>query len=175
MTALNREQVNQALLDTWQRVQHESDRNLKGRALEDLVKLLFRATPGFDRVSTNLRNEVEEIDIVIENRSDAPAWKQDGSSYLLGECKNWSTPCGAPELRNFLGKLTNKFGRARTGFFIAPGGFAKTFAELRMQDAKGSLLIVPVDAEDLARWIEADDRVEVVNDLHRRAVFAARE
>lgn len=172
VVALDRAQVTTALRETWLRVKGETDRNLKGRALEDLVKLLFRATPGFERVTTNLRNEVEEIDITVENRSTDPIWQHEGSMYLLGECKNWSTPCGANELSRFQSKLTNKFGRARTGFFIAPGGFARTFDRLRMQDAKGSFLIVPVDAEDLVRWIESDDRVSVVSELHRRAAFA---
>ena len=55
--------------------------------LEELVRLLFRATPGFERVETRVINEIEEIDIVVENRSDDPIWAKDGSPYLLGECK----------------------------------------------------------------------------------------
>lgn len=175
LAALNRADMLAVLRETWQRVQTETDRNRKGKALEDLVQLLFRATPGFERVTTNLRNEVEEIDVVIENRSDDPAWKQDGSSYILAECKNWSRPCDVPELRNFQGKLTNKFGRANTGFFIAPGGFTQAFIDRRLQDAGGRILIVPVGPDDLISWLEADDRMSVLNELHKRAVFAARE
>ena len=90
--------------------------------------MLFRATPGFERIQTRLRNEMEEIDIDGANRSADPTWANEGP-YLVGECKNWSKPCGAPELRAFHGKLTTKFGRVRGGFFIAPGGVAKTFAD----------------------------------------------
>jgi len=84
---------------------------------------LFRATPGFERVLTRLDNGVEEIDITVENGSGEAPWKDDGSSYLLGECKNWSGKCGSPELRGFFAKLINKFKRVRTGFFFATGGF----------------------------------------------------
>ena len=56
-----------------------------------------------------------------------------------------------PELRAFHGKLTPKFGRVRNGFFIAPGGFAKTFAPVIAQHASGDVLVIPVDAEDLVR------------------------
>lgn len=174
LAALSREQLVSELRSTWARVNTETDRNLKGRALEDLVKLLFRATPGFERVTTRLQNEIEELDIVVENRSEDPAWRADGAAYLLGECKNWSKPCGAPELRSFYAKLTNKFGHARTGFFFAPGGFAKTFEEARQQKAEGSVLVIPVDAADLGRWIDADDRMAVVNELKKRAVFSSR-
>lgn len=174
LAALSSDQIDQELRAAWQRVQVESDRNLKGRALEDLVTLLFRATPGFERVQTRLRNEVEEIDIDVANRSADATWVNEGP-YLVGECKNWSSPCGAPELRAFHGKLTTKFGRVRIGFFIAPGGFAKTFASAVAQHATGDVLVIPVDADDIVRWIEASDRLAVVNALHKRAVFAARE
>lgn len=171
LAALSREQVVSNLRSTWARVKTETDRNLKGRALEDLIKLLFHATPGFERVDTRLRNEIEEIDIVVENRSDDPVWKQEGSLYLLGECKNWSKPCGAPEFRAFRGKLTTKFDRTRTGFFFAPGGFATTFEEARLRHAMTKVLVIPVGADDLERWIDADDRLAVVNALQKQAVF----
>ena len=171
LAALSGDQIVDELRRAWQRVQHESDRNLKGRALEDLVKLLFRATPGFERVQTRLRNELEEIDIDVANRSADPTWAGEGP-YLIGECKNWSKPCGAPEFRAFHGKLTTKFGRVRIGFFIAPGGFAGTFAEAVAQHSTGGVLVVAVDGDDLRRWIEADDRLAVLNELHKRAVFA---
>jgi CheY-like chemotaxis protein len=171
LATLSREQVVAELHAAWGRVQTEPDRNLKGRALEDLVKLLFRATPGFERVQTRLRNELEEIDIDIANRSADPTWAGEGP-YFVGECKNWSTPCGVPELRDFRGKLETKFGRVRIGFFIAPGGFAKTFAAEAARHSKDDVLVIPVDGEALQRWIEAEDRLAVLNELHQRAVFA---
>lgn len=117
----SQEELLNGLRSLWEHTRTEVDSNRKGKLLEELVKDLFHATPGFERVSTRLRNEVEEIDIVVENRSNDPLWKIDGAPYLLAECKNWSSHCGANELRNFYGKLTSKYKRARTVFFYCTG------------------------------------------------------
>jgi CheY-like chemotaxis protein len=155
---------------TWSRVRAETDRNRKGKLLEELVRLLFQATPGFGRVTTRLDNGIEEIDIKVDNRSEELPWKDEGA-YLLGECKNWSSRCGTNEIRNFRGKLTAKYGRVRTGFLIASGGFSKEVYEDVRSHKEGALLIILIDAPDLERWIAADDRLAVLRELHERAVF----
>jgi ActR/RegA family two-component response regulator len=173
LAALSKEAVVLELRETWVRVRAELDRNRKGVLLEELVRLLFRATPGFERVETRVSNEIEEIDIVVENRSEDPIWVRDGSPYLLGECKNWSSKCGPQEYSSFHRKLTTKYGRATTGLFFAVGGFTEAFHLQRAADktAAVNVLVVPVDAADLERWITVDDRVGFVTDLYKRAVF----
>jgi ActR/RegA family two-component response regulator len=171
LAALSRERVVSELRATWAAVRTETNRNRKGKLLEELVKLLFRATPGFERVETRLNNKVEEIDIVVENNADDAPWKHDGASYLLGECKNWSGTCGSAELQGFHAKLTTKYQRARTGFFFAPGGFTPAFHQARSLHAASDVLVIPVDAQDLERWIEADDPAFVLREIHKRAVF----
>ncbi|HWU86141.1 MAG TPA: response regulator [Kofleriaceae bacterium] len=167
----SREEHGRALRSLWARARREPDRNRKGKLLEDLVKDLFRSTPGFAHVTTRLDNEIEEIDIVVENRSEDPLWKLDGASYLIAECKNWSSHCGSSELRNFYDKLTTKYGRARTGFFIAPGGLTAAFHQARADHKAGAALVIPVDADGLDRWIAADDRLAVLRELHKSATF----
>jgi ActR/RegA family two-component response regulator len=169
--ARSRDELVHGLRATWERVRTEADRNRKGKLLEELVKDLFRATPGFEKVKTRLDNEIEEIDVVVENRSDDPLWKNDGASYLLAECKNWSSRCGSSEIASFHNKLTTKYGRARTGFFIAPGGFTAAFHEARAAHKTGDVLVIPIDGEALERWIAADDRMEVLRELHQSATF----
>jgi ActR/RegA family two-component response regulator len=154
----------------WAQVRTEADRNRKGKLLEELVRLLFQATPGFGRVTTRLDNGTEEIDIKVDNQSIESPWKDEGS-YLLGECKNWSSPCGTKEIRNFRGKLTAKYNRVRAGFLIAPGGFTKEVHEDVRSHKEGTLLLILVDDADLERWIAADDRLAVLRELHERAVF----
>jgi ActR/RegA family two-component response regulator len=168
--ALQEAEVIAALRATWTQVCTERDRNRKGKLLEDLVKLLFQATPGFGRVTTRLDNGIEEIDIKIDNRSDDPTWKDEGP-YLLGECKNWSSRCGANELRSFRAKFATKYNRIHTGFLFAPGGFTREAHEDIRSNKAGTVLIVLVDADDLERWIAADDRLAVLRELHERAVF----
>lgn len=167
----SRDDLVRGLRELWERARAEPDRNRKGRLLEELVKDLFRATPGFEYVKTRLDNDIEEIDIVVENRSDDPLWRNDGASYLIAECKNWSSKCGSSELGDFLRKLTTKFGRVRTGFFIAPGGFTEAFHEARAGEKKTDVLVIPVDAEGLTAWIAADDKHAVLRQLHERATF----
>ena len=58
-----------------------------------LVRALVR---GFGGVSTRRRSDLEEIDLVIPNESPDPVWQKEGS-YLLGECKNWSSRVGRDE------------------------------------------------------------------------------
>jgi ActR/RegA family two-component response regulator len=171
LAVLSRDAVVRELQDLWGEARGATDRNRKGKLLEEVVKRLFRATPGFERVDTRLSNESEEIDIVVENRCAEPPWRTDGSTYLLGECKNWSKPCGSPELRGLYEKLTTKYRRAHTGFFIAPGGFTAEFHAARAKHGSESALIIPVDLADLERWIAADDRLAVLGELHKRAVF----
>ena len=167
----SRDELVQGLRGLWNRVRTETNRNRKGKLLEYLVQDLFRATPGFEYVRTNLSNESEEIDIVVENRSDDPLWRNDGTQYLPGECKNWSSRCDAAEFRNFYGKLTGKYKRARTGFFIAPGGFTSGFFVEKAKRTENEVLVIPIDAEALERWIAADDRLAVLGELHKQATF----
>jgi ActR/RegA family two-component response regulator len=173
LAALSRDAIIHGLRETWERSRTETDRNRKGILLEELVRLLFRATPGFERVETRLTNEVEEIDIVVENRSVDSIWVKDGSPYVLGECKNWSSKCGPQEYSSFLRKLTTRFGRATTGLLFATGGFTDAFHEQRTADktSPAKALVIPVDAADLDRWINSEDRVGVLTELYKRAVF----
>ena len=52
-----------------------------------------------------------------------------------------------------------------------PGGFTKEVHEDVRAHKEGTLLVILVDAADLERWIEADDRVAVLRGLHERGVF----
>lgn len=172
LTAVTEERVRAQLRQTWDQVLMESDRNRKGLLLEELVKLLFHATPGFDRVTTRLRNDTEEIDIVVQNRSNDFLWLKEKSPFLLCECKNWSKKCGAAEYRNFAQKLTTKYDRA-VGFFFSVGGFTKDFLQAR-KDGKASApnnLVIPADSDDIVGWIAADDRITFLNELYMRAVL----
>jgi hypothetical protein len=36
------------------------------------------------------------------------------------------------------------------------------------------VLVIPIGGQDLERWISADDRLTILNELHKRAVFDQR-
>jgi CheY-like chemotaxis protein len=158
------------LRERWSAARSETDSFRKGRLLEEFVQLLLRATPGFEEVTTRLDNGLEEIDLVIVNRSTDPVWANDGA-YILGECKNWSKRCGTPEFRNFVFKLENKYGQVRTGLFVATSGFTDEFKLARSERKLREYLVVTIDHEDIDRWIDADDRAAFLSEMKKRSVF----
>jgi CheY-like chemotaxis protein len=168
--AMTTEATLQELRALWLQVRGETDRNRKGGLLEQLIYLLFQVTPGFGRVITRLTNRVEEISIVVENCDNEAPWKGE-CAHLVGECKNWSSRCGAEQVQYFRGKLIAKHRRVRTGFLIAPGGFSPDAHEDARTKAEGKRLIILIDDADLERWITANDRLAVLRSFHERAVF----
>jgi len=86
---------------------------------------------------------------------------------------SWSSKCGPQEYSSFHRKLTTKYGRATTGFFFAVGGFTNAFHAQRAADKTSATnaLVISVDATDLDGWITSDDRLGVLTELYKRAVF----
>jgi len=128
-------------------VNTSTDSNEKGSALEELLCRLLETVPGFkvqDRVTTT----TEEIDVVIQNNSDAWPWKSEPPLVLV-ECKNWSTSCGKNELVPFLAKIQNRRGRCAVGIFVSWNGYAKTFHEELLRDSKGSLVIITLCGDEV--------------------------
>jgi CheY-like chemotaxis protein len=159
---------------TWAGVESETDPNRKGKLLEDLMLLLFKTIPGFHQTTPNRQNDIEEIDILVQNASTDPFWSKE-SQYFLAECKNWSKPAGAPELRSFLYKLERRFNRAHLGFFIAPGGFAGTLKEALLAERREKHLVVLVDHDALSELVQSTDRGAVLKRFHERAILALSE
>lgn len=154
---------------TWEDAKIEVDPNRKGKLLEDLMVLLFKSVPGFRQAEPRRRNDVEEIDILIPNESDDPFWKKE-SQYILAECKHWTKPVGAPELRHLLHKMERRFGRCDLGFFIAMNGFTGTFKDALLAERKDKRLVVLITGDDLDGLVTAGDRNEALKSLHRRAI-----
>ena len=157
--------------EIWAAVESETDPNRKGKLLEDLMVLLFKTIPGFHQTTPNRQNDIEEIEILVQNSSMDAFWSKE-SQYFLAECKNWSKPAGAPELRSFLYKLERRFDRAHLGFFIAPGGFTGTLKDTLLAERKEKYLVVLVDHEALSELVQSTDRSAVLKRFHERAILA---
>jgi CheY-like chemotaxis protein len=172
LAALGSSALEAEIRDVYARVGTEKDGHRKGALLEELMVLLFKSIPGFGGVSARRRSEVEEIDLVIPNESPDPVWQKEGS-YLLGECKNWSSRVGRPEFDAFRGKLQRRFGRCRLGFFVATGGFTEPFLDVQASystDPNG-IVVVPIDPHDLAAIVQASDRNAELRRLHERVIL----
>jgi len=154
---------------TWLAVSSETDPHRKGKQLEDLMVLLMKTIPGFRHTTPRRRNELEEIDVLVRNESSDPFWAREGA-YILFECKNWSKPVGASELREFATKLERRYGRCRLGIFVAPGGFTEPLKLELLRRSKEEHLILLLGDTELRRWVESRDRGRFLKDLHERAV-----
>jgi CheY-like chemotaxis protein len=154
----------------WVEVQAETDRNRKGKLLEDLMVAVLRTIKGFHQAQPRRKNNIEEIDILVQNGSEDPVWVKEGA-YLLVECKNWSGHIGVDELRQFLYKLQHRFQRCRLGFFVSMNGFTGPFKDALLAERKHETLVVLVTGEDIGRLVAAADRSEVLKKLHMRAIL----
>lgn len=142
----------------------------KGQVLEELVAVLFQTIEGFSKVRTNVANETEEIDVVIENRSTDPVLSKEGS-YLLVECKHWTGKVGPDQLAAFERKLQDRFGRACLGILVALGGFTGNVEKKIERSANRPELVLLVDRAALGAWIHAPDRARWLSDRIASATF----
>lgn len=127
------------------RIETETNANVKGRLLEELMHKFFSFIKGFEIIE-RLRTETEDIDLVILNKSTSSIWQKE-SSLILVECKNWSGKCGKNELVVFKEKIINRKGRAKIGFFVSWNGFTDTFTKEDLRSSQGDILIIPVTGE----------------------------
>lgn len=171
LAAIGASAASASLRDLWTRAKAETDRNRKGRLLEDLLELLLRQVPGFV-VSARRRSGDEEFDLVVRNESHDPLWAKEGQ-YFLVECKNWTSTVGPDELDRFVNKLERRFGRATLGFFVAANGFTSGFPSTLATRRRENLLVVPIDGAALEVLISAPDHDQALKQLHQRAVEAA--
>jgi hypothetical protein len=96
----------------------------KGVALEKLCTYVFESLDGVEVHATNVRTPFEEIDLQVWNAGVEQVLRQ-WSDVFIVECKNWSTPAGAPEVESFIGKLRRR--QVKNGVFIAANGVTGGF------------------------------------------------
>lgn len=132
--------------------------------------LIFKSVPGMHHVWTRVRNEIEEIDLLVRNESVDPLWAK-VPPYLLVECKNWSAHVGTKELRDLWAKMEGHHDQCRLAFFVAAGGFADSVHTWQVQQARSDRLVILVGPGDLDELVRSRDRNAFLKELHRRAAF----
>ncbi|WP_078549269.1 hypothetical protein [Litchfieldia alkalitelluris] len=146
-------------------IENEKDANKKGKYLETFVEIFFNQISGLKVISTNLRNDLEEIDIVISNESSEGFFTK-MSNLILGECKNWNTKVvGKNELVIFKDKIDSRNGQVNIGFFISWHGYAKTFYE-KLYRYSDNRIIIPLTGEDLKKAVESSDYFGVIQEKY---------
>ncbi len=130
----------------------------KGEALESLMAAAFSLRPQLEVVESRYSTGDEEIDLIVKNNVARPFWQGLSSPLIFAECKNWTDPVGASEVRNFEVKLQNHAPLVKVGLLIAPGNFTK---EARSAIKRGSrdpytlALVERADLEQLAQGAES--------------------
>ncbi len=155
--------------EKWDEALTIKDSNEKGKALEELLVLIFSTLDGFIP-SHRIRTETEEIDISVRNESEDSFWSK-FTPFILIECKNWSTKCGKDEFVIFQNKLTNRFGLSRLGFLVSLNGFCDTITKELLRGSKSEFLIVPVDGNGLKELIESKERSELLKSFVSKSAF----
>lgn len=94
----------------------------KKRSLEGLVQFLIGRTDNLLVKYTDLRTASSEIDLIVENRgkNKRHTMFDEFGRHFLVECKNWSSPIGAKEVRDFVGKLLKT--KIRLGVLVTRKG-----------------------------------------------------
>jgi len=122
----------------------------KKKSLEDLAAKLLAPIEGLKVIRRDTRSSAEEVDLFVRNDSELSFWRKVDTPFLV-ECKNWSKPIGAPEIRDLKGKMVNM--GITSAFLICIKGITGSGHRdglLEVRDArKDGKFIVPVVGADL--------------------------
>lgn len=139
----------------------------KGRKFEEVIGYTFGNIPGVELYKSNVVNHAqsEEVDIAFFNNMDRrglPFLEH----FLLAECKNWSAPVGANNVREFSTKLKHR--ACGNGILVAANGITgdpidQTAAHdaVRMALAVERIRILVVTRAEIETWTHTDDIIRL--------------
>jgi len=103
----------------WDNFSNAKSNNEKGKALENLISVLFGNLKGLKIVKRNVKRRSQEIDILVSNESKDPLLCKLSSPFPI-ECKNWNSPVNAEKMRWFIEKVKEL--NSNVGVFVAWNG-----------------------------------------------------
>ena len=117
----------------------------------------------------NLRTRSAELDLVCEVLSGSPfEFLREHGRFFVVECKNWSVPAGAKEVRDFLGKLRKC--RVQVGVYFSRKGITgqqhgtDALREIHSAfDADGTCILV-LSEQELASLATLEAVMELIED-----------
>ena len=140
-------------------------RQLRGRALEDVVCDILGRVPGVEVAERNVVNVAgtEEVDILFWNRRLQEGFYLLETPFLV-ECKNWASPVPAREIINFSHLLKKR--ACRDGILVAAGGITGrpgtltgAYYEVSVALAEGRRILV-ITRPELESFTHTDQVVE---------------
>lgn len=132
----------------------------KGKSLERLAECFVKLFPNLEVVGRNVRIEDEELDLVVKNENEKIFWQRLKAPIII-ECKNWTKPVGAPQIRD----LVQKMREVRTAFLIAAQGVTYkkgAYYEIIEARKKGKFILVLdlEDIEDILRGVNPEEIIQ---------------
>ncbi len=140
--------------DLLQACLNEKDSYKKGQYLEQLTEIIFTSNNSLDISSRRVKTGDEEIDLVILNKMTSAFWVALGAMFFV-ECKNWSTPIGAKEMRDFETKLRNHRNVTLLGFFVSINGFTSEARNHLKRIGREDYHIVLIDKSDIKGYLNS--------------------
>lgn len=134
----------------------------KGSSFESLCEYLFLQLRGVNVEERDIDLPAEEIDLVLWNAQVEDELRP-LDPVIFVECKNWSSPAGAPVLDSFIGKLRRR--SLKCGIFIAANGVTGTFNSSGDSGARGiissalqeGIRVITFTMDDLRNVTSTDD------------------
>jgi hypothetical protein len=146
----------------------------KGRTLELLTAVLLSQVDGFEVKTIGISNRSQQMDVVAHNRNTAGVLGR--SEVVIAEAKNWKNPVGTTEYFSVYRKIETRFGRSRLGYFVTTDRFTGGVELGRLKDAKGRILVVPLDRQTLPKvWRNATEAAPITRQLEDATLAAALE
>lgn len=132
----------------------------KGRSFERLAECFVKLFSGLGIAGRNVRIEAEELDLVVKNEVETVFWQRLGAPIIV-ECKNWTKPVGAREVRD----LVQKMREVRTAFLIAAHGVtSRDGASYEIIEARKNMKFILVfdiwDIEEILRGTNPEEIVK---------------
>jgi len=150
----------------WQRLQTETDAQVKGSLLEQFVEGMLRVVGGFQHIERNARRRVEELD-VIATAADGGT-RLSWSRVWLFECKHWAAKVGRDQVDVLFRKMERRHGLCRVGVLIAWSGLSAPGHEVVAHEKDAMILVLTQD--DLAAFVRSKDKPKLFLDwVHRAA------
>ncbi len=127
----------------------------KGLILERLTEIIFTSNNSLELVDKRVSTGDEEIDLVVKNNIDRPFWMAFSSPLFFIECKNWYSPVGTKELRNFEIKLQNHAKLVKVGFFVYLNGFSSDVESELKRMGRDEYHVVLIDRDDISQYLSS--------------------
>jgi hypothetical protein len=139
----------------------------KKKSLEVLASKTFEVHEFLRCKYRNLRTRSSELDIVCEVVGPTTGFLIEYGRYFFVECKNWSAPAGAKEIRDFLGKLRKS--RVRLGVYFSRNGITgeqqgtDALREIHSAYDQDGVCVVVISGQELSRLNNLADVLPLID------------